>query len=88
MAENILIEMPKEMQNRITSKAHMKWGELLDIIVKQSTDKGKEFFIQLFEKQESEKYFQRERDKVAQLDLLNEIEDLKAVIQRQNAPGR
>lgn len=77
MAENILIEMPKEMQNRIKSKAHMAWAE---------STQDKVAFIDMFEKKESEKYFQRERDKAAQLDLLKEIEKLKGVIQRQNAP--
>lgn len=84
-----LIEMPKEMQNRITSKAHMAWGEMPhtgDETPPQMLVKAKEWFIKSFEKLESEKYFQRERDKAALAAMMDENERLLDKIRRLHAP--
>lgn len=49
---NVLKEMPVEMQNRITSKAHFEWAE---------GTKDKAAFIAMYEKLSAEKYFMEER---------------------------
>lgn len=84
-----LIEMPKEMQNRITSRAHKVWGEMPhtgDETPQQMLVKAKEWFIKSFEKLESEKYFQRERDKAALAAMMDENERLLDKIRRLHAP--
>jgi len=71
---NILIEMPKEVQNLITSKAHKYWAEIQSIAMVGGC---KMCITHLYEEKEAEKYFagERAKQKIAELEL--QIEQLK-----------
>ena len=80
MSENILIEMPIEMRNRITSKAHMEWSKMTE------SKEIRKYFIDLYEKLCAEKYFAIERAKASQEELLKEMEKMKDKIIKLQAP--
>lgn len=78
--ENILIEMPVEVQNRVKSKAVMAWGDM-ERTGKETADemyiKARAHFLDMYHKLSSEKYFAVERAKEAQSELLKEMEVMK-----------
>ncbi len=76
-SKNILIEMPKEQQDRITSKAFMAWAE-------SSQDRAG--FIAMYEKLSAEKYFVIERAKTAQAELMQEMEIMREKIIKLQTP--
>ncbi len=80
MSENILIEMPIEMRNRITSKAHMEWSKMTE------SKEIRKYFIDLYENLCSEKYFAVEREKEKNVQMAQEMEKMKEKIIKLQAP--
>ena len=76
--ENILIEIPIEVQNRITTQALMCWVSNFAGLI--SSADYKKNIIELYEKKEGEKYFagERSKQKISELEL--QIEQLKKQI--------